>query len=64
MLSFKIHGMDCAEEVTVLKHELAPLVGGEEQLAFDILNGKLIVMAGAVYSYMVGFSLEGDSNER
>ncbi len=45
-LEFKIHGMDCAEEVTILKHELAPLVGGEEQLAFDILNGKLIIEAG------------------
>lgn len=41
--AFKIHGMDCAEEVTVLKHELAPLVGGEDHLAFDILNGKLFV---------------------
>lgn len=45
-LSFKIHGMDCAEEVAVLKHALGPLVGGEELLAFDILNGKLIVDSG------------------
>jgi len=35
--------MDCAEEVAVLKRELAPLIGGEDRLAFDILNGKLIV---------------------
>ena len=40
---FRIHGMDCAEEVAALKDELGPLVGSEEQLAFDILNGKLIV---------------------
>ncbi|MCB9920950.1 MAG: cadmium-translocating P-type ATPase [Planctomycetaceae bacterium] len=44
-LEFKIHGMDCAEEVAVLKRELGPRVGGEERLAFDILNGKLIVEA-------------------
>lgn len=42
-LTFKIHGMDCAEEVTVLKRELGPVVGGEDRLAFDILNGKLFV---------------------
>ncbi len=42
-IAFKIHGMDCADEVAVLKRELAPLVGGEVRLAFDILNGKLFV---------------------
>ena len=35
--------MDCAEEVALLKRELGPLVGGEDRLAFDILNSKLIV---------------------
>ena len=44
-LVFRIHGMDCAEEVATLKRVLAPLVGNEDQLAFDILNGKLIVHA-------------------
>jgi Cd2+/Zn2+-exporting ATPase len=39
--------MDCAEEVTVLKRELGPLVGGEGNLAFDILNAKMTVAAGA-----------------
>jgi len=43
LLSFRIHGLDCVEEVTVLKRELGPLVGGDDRLAFDILNGKLIV---------------------
>ena len=38
--------MDCAEEIAILKRELGPLVGSEEQLAFDILNGKLIVSPG------------------
>lgn len=44
---FRIHGMDCAEEVTVLKREIGPLVGGESNLAFDILNGKMIVTSEA-----------------
>jgi len=38
---FKIHGMDCAEEVTVLKREVGPVVGGEDHLSFDVLNGKM-----------------------
>ena len=42
-LAFRIEGMDCAEEIAALKHELAPLVGGEEKLAFDLINAKLIV---------------------
>ncbi len=42
-LIFRIHGMDCAEEVAVLKRELVPLVGDDERLAFDILNAKLII---------------------
>lgn len=35
--------MDCAEEVSVLKREVGPVVGGEDHLAFDILNGRMIV---------------------
>ncbi|MFQ5699992.1 MAG: heavy metal translocating P-type ATPase, partial [Myxococcota bacterium] len=35
--------MDCAEETTALRRELAPLVGGEERLGFDLLSGKLVV---------------------
>ena len=35
--------MDCAEEVAILKRELGELVGGDDRLAFDILNGKLVV---------------------
>ena len=41
-LVFKIHGMDCAEEVSVLKRELGPMVG-EGNLGFDILGSKLTV---------------------
>jgi len=42
-LKFKIHGMDCAEEVAILKREVGPVVGGEDRLAFDILNGKMMI---------------------
>lgn len=42
-LHFKIHGMDCAEDVAVLKREVGPVVGGEDRLAFDILNGRITV---------------------
>lgn len=40
---FKIRGMDCAEEVDVLRREIGPLVGGESHLTFDILRGKMNV---------------------
>jgi Cd2+/Zn2+-exporting ATPase len=40
---FKIRGMDCAEEVAILKRELGPLVGGEDRLSFDILKAKMTV---------------------
>lgn len=42
-LSFHIEGMDCAEEVAVLKRAVGPLVGGEEKLAFDLLKGRMTV---------------------
>lgn len=43
---FEITGMDCAEEVAVLKREVGPVVGGEEKLFFDILNGRMTVSGG------------------
>ncbi len=43
--AFRITGLDCAEEVAVLKREVGPVVGGEERLAFDILNARMIVSA-------------------
>jgi Cd2+/Zn2+-exporting ATPase len=45
-IRFHITGMDCAEEVAILKREVGPLVGGSERLAFDILNGHMTVLAG------------------
>lgn len=43
---FQIHGMDCAEEVAVLKRAVGPVVGGEDRLGFDILNGTMAVLPG------------------
>ena len=45
-LAFRIHGLDCAEEVAVLKRELGPLVGGDGNLGFDVLNAKMSVTVG------------------
>ena len=45
LLQFKIHGMDCVEEVAILKREVGTIVGGEDLLSFDILNGKMTVQA-------------------
>ncbi len=41
---FLIRGMDCADEIEVLRQVLLPVVGDEERLAFDLLNAKLVVM--------------------
>ena len=45
--SFHIDGMDCAEEVAVLKRAVGPLAGGAEHLAFEVLNGKMTVLESA-----------------
>jgi Cd2+/Zn2+-exporting ATPase len=45
--TFKIRGMDCAEEVATLKRALGPIVGGDDRLTFDLINGKLSVDASA-----------------
>ncbi len=42
-INLRIHGMDCAEEVSLLKRELIPLIGDQDRLGFDLLNGKLNV---------------------
>ena len=43
----KIQGMDCAEEVAILKREIGPLVGGDNHLSFDILKGRMTVLPTA-----------------
>jgi Zn2+/Cd2+-exporting ATPase len=42
-LRFKVRGMDCADEVAILRRELGPLVGGEERLGFDLLRARLTI---------------------
>jgi len=41
--AFRVEGLDCAEEVAALKRAVAPVVGGQDRLRFDILNAKMIV---------------------
>jgi Cd2+/Zn2+-exporting ATPase len=48
--TFKIRGMDCVEEVALLKREVGPIVGGEERLSFDILNGRMTVTPASAVS--------------
>ncbi|MEO7470070.1 heavy metal translocating P-type ATPase [Sphingobium limneticum] len=40
---FKIHGMDCGDEVAVLKREVGPVVG-LGNLSFDLINGRMSVV--------------------
>jgi Zn2+/Cd2+-exporting ATPase len=40
--------LDCAEEVAVLRREVDPLVGGESNLAFDVLNGRMTILDSAM----------------
>ena len=44
----KIQGLDCVEEVSILKREIGPLVGGGQNLAFDVIKGEMTVLAGGV----------------
>lgn len=44
---FKVHGMDCGDEVAALKREVGPVVGGEDKLAFDLVNGRMSVLGRA-----------------
>ena len=44
-MAFKIRGMDCAEEIAVLKLEVGPLVGGEDRLGFDLLKARMTVFS-------------------
>lgn len=46
-MTFKIEGLDCAEEVATLKSAIGPLVGGSDKLAFDILNGRMTLLSDA-----------------
>ncbi|NOZ31510.1 MAG: heavy metal translocating P-type ATPase [Alphaproteobacteria bacterium] len=42
--AFSVQGLDCAEEVSILRRQVGPLVGGGDRLAFDVLNGRMMVL--------------------
>ena len=37
--------MDCADEVAILRRHVGPLVGGDARLSFDLLKGRMSVVA-------------------
>ncbi len=41
---FRIRGMDCSEEVAALERAVGPVVGGAENLRFDVLRGRMLVL--------------------
>lgn len=64
-MDFQIKGMCCANEVSTLKREVGPLVGGELNLSFDLLAGKMSVVspsgpidASAVMQAVAGTGME------
>ncbi|BBD02201.1 heavy metal translocating P-type ATPase [Sphingobium sp. YG1] len=50
---FKIHGMDCGDEVAVLKREVGPVVG-LENLSFDLINGRMSVAGSSAAAQHAG----------
>lgn len=46
-LTFRVEGLDCADEVAVLRREVGRVVGGEHQLAFDVLSNRMMVLESA-----------------
>ena len=44
---FKVFGMVWAEEVSVLRNEVGPVVGGQDLLTFDVLKGTMTVLTGS-----------------
>ena len=46
--NFRITGLCCAEEVASLNRSLGPVVGGADHLGFDVLNGRMTLLASAV----------------
>lgn len=42
-LTVKVGGLDCAEEVALLRKALAPQIGGPAELSFDLLRGTFTV---------------------
>ena len=50
--AFRIHGMDCAEEVAILKRALADHVP-EDALHFDVLSGRMTVPEGVTAQLVI-----------
>lgn len=42
-LSFRIDGLDCAEEITTLLSEIGPLVGDEDKIDFNVFSQTMTV---------------------
>lgn len=42
-ISFRVFGLDCAEEIQILRKEIGPIVGGADKLSFDLLNAKMSI---------------------
>lgn len=40
---FEVSGLDCAEEIEILNRALSDVVGGRQQLSFDVLRGRMFV---------------------
>lgn len=45
--SFRVNGLDCAEEVAILNKVVGPAVGGDEHIAFDVLNARMTLLGSA-----------------
>ena len=45
--SFRVNGLDCAEEVAILSKVVGPEVGGDEHMAFDVINGRMTILESA-----------------
>ncbi|MFO0903693.1 MAG: cation-translocating P-type ATPase [Pirellulales bacterium] len=43
ILQFRIAGMDCPDEIAVLRQAVGPIVGGEHRLSFDIVRRRMQV---------------------
>ncbi|MBF0394820.1 MAG: heavy metal translocating P-type ATPase, partial [Alphaproteobacteria bacterium] len=60
--------MCCVEEVRTLKAAIGPLVGGDDTLVFDLLNGKMTVHAqidaGAVIAAVSGTGMKAEPWEK
>jgi Cd2+/Zn2+-exporting ATPase len=45
--TYKVEGLDCADEVAALRQAVGPLVGGPDRLSFDVLNGRMTLADAA-----------------